>query len=90
MRGHHDSTILLCTHDMAEAEALADRVGILHHGELLCLATRRARSGSATAPPRSRRRSWTRPGAAFEDEDEEAEREVTGMIRPEHGRRAAA
>jgi ABC-2 type transport system ATP-binding protein len=37
MRERHDSTILLCTHDMAEAEALADRIGILHRGELLCL-----------------------------------------------------
>src|SRR5205085_9367348 len=33
----HDATTLLCTHDMAEAEALADRVGILDDGELLCL-----------------------------------------------------
>ena len=33
----HDSTILLCTHDLAEAEALADRVGILDRGELLFL-----------------------------------------------------
>ena len=35
MRQTHDSTILLCTHDMAEAEILADRVGILDRGELL-------------------------------------------------------
>jgi ABC-2 type transport system ATP-binding protein len=33
----HDATILLCTHDLAEAESLADRVGILHAGELLVL-----------------------------------------------------
>ncbi len=33
----HDATILLCTHDLAEAESLADRVGILHRGALLCL-----------------------------------------------------
>ena len=32
MRAEHDATILLCTHDMAEAEALADRVGILDRG----------------------------------------------------------
>ena len=37
MRATHDATILLCTHDLAEAEALADRVGILDRGELLCL-----------------------------------------------------
>jgi ABC-2 type transport system ATP-binding protein len=37
IRGSHDSTILLCTHDLAEAEALAERVGILDRGELLAL-----------------------------------------------------
>src|SRR5512133_253357 len=37
MRAEHDATILLCTHDMAEAEALADRIGILHLGRLLFL-----------------------------------------------------
>jgi ABC-2 type transport system ATP-binding protein len=37
LREQHDSTIVLCTHDMAEAEALADRVGILDKGELLFL-----------------------------------------------------
>ena len=28
VRAEHDATILLCTHDMAEAEALADRIGL--------------------------------------------------------------
>ena len=37
VRTEHDATILLCTHDMAEAEALADRVGLLDRGELLFL-----------------------------------------------------
>jgi ABC-2 type transport system ATP-binding protein len=37
MRATHDTTTLLCTHDMAEAEALADRVGILDRGRLLAL-----------------------------------------------------
>jgi ABC-2 type transport system ATP-binding protein len=37
VRGTHDATILLCTHDLAEAEALADRVGLLDRGELLFL-----------------------------------------------------
>jgi ABC-2 type transport system ATP-binding protein len=39
VRRTHDATILLCTHDLAEAEALADRVGILDRGELLFLET---------------------------------------------------
>src|SRR5690349_19045818 len=37
VRASHDATILLCTHDMAEAETLADRVGILDRGRLLFL-----------------------------------------------------
>ena len=34
-----DTTTLLCTHDMVEAETLADRVGILDGGRLLALET---------------------------------------------------
>jgi ABC-2 type transport system ATP-binding protein len=37
IRAEHDTTILLCTHDMAEAQSLAERVGILHAGRLLAL-----------------------------------------------------
>jgi ABC-2 type transport system ATP-binding protein len=37
VRAEHDATVLLCTHDLAEAETLADRVGILDDGALLCL-----------------------------------------------------
>jgi ABC-2 type transport system ATP-binding protein len=37
IRTSHDATILLCTHDLAEAETLADRVGILDRGRLLVL-----------------------------------------------------
>jgi ABC-2 type transport system ATP-binding protein len=33
----HDATILLCTHDLKEAEVLADRVGILDRGRLIAL-----------------------------------------------------
>jgi ABC-2 type transport system ATP-binding protein len=37
VRSTHDTTILLCTHDLAEAEALSERVGILDAGRLLAL-----------------------------------------------------
>jgi ABC-2 type transport system ATP-binding protein len=37
IRTNHDSTILLCTHDLNEAEMLAERVGILDRGRLLML-----------------------------------------------------
>src|SRR6266702_4788391 len=38
VRQIHDATILLCTHDLDEAEALAERVGILDKGHLIALA----------------------------------------------------
>ena len=37
IRQEHDSSILLCTHDMDEAEALCDRVGIMMDGKILVL-----------------------------------------------------
>jgi len=39
IRGGHDSSILLCTHDMGEAEELCDRIGILVDGRLIALDT---------------------------------------------------
>ena len=38
IREAHDTTILLCTHDMREAEILSERIGILEQGRLLQLA----------------------------------------------------
>ena len=38
VRDTHDATVLLCTHDLVEAEELADRVGILDRGKLIELA----------------------------------------------------
>ena len=37
IRDTHDSSILLCTHDMGEAEELCDRVGIMMDGRILAL-----------------------------------------------------
>ena len=51
MRATHDATVLICTHDLDEAEALADRVGILDRGRLVCLAPAdelKERYGAAT------------------------------------------
>jgi ABC-2 type transport system ATP-binding protein len=39
MRTRHDVTTLLCTHDLGEAEDLADRVGVLDRGRLIALDT---------------------------------------------------
>ncbi|HYY64362.1 MAG TPA: ABC transporter ATP-binding protein [Gaiellaceae bacterium] len=73
----HDATILLCTHDLAEAEALADRVGILDRGRLLCLEPAeelKERYGSDTLEEAF----FAATGREFEheNEDEDAERGV--------------
>ncbi len=39
IRADHESSILLCTHDMGEAEELCDRIGILLNGELIAINT---------------------------------------------------
>ena len=77
VRAVHDATILLCTHDLAEAEALADRVGILDRGRLLFLEPapeirgalrRRDARGGVLRRDRARRSS--------EESDDDEEREV--------------
>lgn len=35
VRRRHDSTIVLCTHDMAEAERLCDRIAVIHQGRIV-------------------------------------------------------
>lgn len=39
LRSEHDATILLCTHDLDEAEALCDRIAILDRGCLVAVDT---------------------------------------------------
>jgi ABC-2 type transport system ATP-binding protein len=79
VRVEHDATILLCTHDMLEAESLADRVGLLDRGELLFLepvADVKRRYGVETLEEAF----FAATGRAFEaegDEDDEI-REVFG------------
>lgn len=76
VRTEHDATILLCTHDLAEAEVLADRIGILDRGELLCLepvAELKARFGAETLEEAF----FAATGRDFElDDVEDEDREV--------------
>jgi ABC-2 type transport system ATP-binding protein len=77
VRSQHDATILLCTHDLHEAEVLADRVGILDRGELLVLEPAddlKGRYGASTLEDAF----MAATGRTFEDEVEEddEEREV--------------
>lgn len=39
LRDQHDATIILCTHDMEEAESLCDRIAILDEGRIVALDT---------------------------------------------------
>src|SRR3954470_15211222 len=70
----HDATILLCTHDMAEAESLANRVGILHKGDLLCLEPAdelKRRYGAETLEEAF----FAATGAALEEEEREEDKD---------------
>jgi ABC-2 type transport system ATP-binding protein len=78
VRRLHDATILLCTHDMNEAETLADRIGILDRGELLFLEPVedvKRRFGVETLEEAF----FAATGRTFEEENEDDEqREVFG------------
>jgi ABC-2 type transport system ATP-binding protein len=70
LRAAHDTTILLCTHDLAEAETLAERVGILHAGRLLALEPTEeltARYGASTLEEAF----FTATGIALDEDQEE-------------------
>jgi ABC-2 type transport system ATP-binding protein len=79
MRPVHDSTILLCTHELGEAEALAERVGILDRGELLALEPAeelKARYRAATLE----QAFFAATGRGFEDEQDELDAEERKVL----------
>jgi len=39
LRDNHDATIVICSHDMDEAEALCDRIAIMDQGRLIAIGT---------------------------------------------------
>jgi ABC-2 type transport system ATP-binding protein len=70
IRESHDATVLLCTHDLAEAETLAERIGILDAGRLIALAPAdelKARYGTETLEEAF----FAATGKTLEDEGEE-------------------
>ena len=76
IRWTHDATILLCTHDLREAEILADHVGILDRGRLLCLEPAEQLKVRYEAPTLEDA-FFAATGRTFEEEeDEDAERGV--------------
>jgi ABC-2 type transport system ATP-binding protein len=79
MRQTHDATILLCTHDLAEAEVLADRVGILDRGKLLMLEPAdelKRRYDAATLEEAF----FAATGRSFEEEGDEDVDEERGVL----------
>ena len=79
MRAVHDSTILLCTHDLDEAEALAGRVGILDRGRLLALEPAddlKARFDADTLEEAF----FAATGRGFEDEEDELDAEERAVL----------
>jgi ABC-2 type transport system ATP-binding protein len=75
LREGHDATILLCTHDMAEAAALCDRVAILEKGRLAALDTveglmQRYGSEIGAAEPTLEEIFIHLTGRSLEDDDE--------------------
>jgi ABC-2 type transport system ATP-binding protein len=75
IRATHDATILLCTHDLHEAEVLSDRVGILDRGRLVALA-QVAELKEIYDADTLEEAFFAATGRAFEEEDEDAERGV--------------
>jgi ABC-2 type transport system ATP-binding protein len=72
IRETHDATVLLCTHDLVEAEQLAGRVGILDRGRLIELAPAdelKRKYGAETLEEAF----FAATGKAFEDEPAEEE-----------------
>ncbi len=78
LRDEHDATILLCTHDMAEAEELCERMAVLHKGRLVALDTVPGLKASAgaemgVAEPTLEAAFIHLTGRSLTDEDEEGE-----------------
>ena len=70
IRVSHDATVLLCTHDLAEAETLAERIGILDRGKLIALGSAdelKRQFGSQTLEEAF----FAATGKSLEDEGEE-------------------
>src|ERR671911_1059280 len=72
IRETHDATVLLCTHDLVEAEELAERVGILDRGRLIELAPADELTRKYNAETLEEA-FFAATGKAFEDEPAEDE-----------------
>ena len=48
---HHQRAIVICTHNLAEAEALADRIAVIRRGRIIALGTVSELKSSLLGPP---------------------------------------
>jgi ABC-2 type transport system ATP-binding protein len=48
---HHERTIIICTHNLAEAEATADRIAIIRRGRIIALGTPEELKRRMLGPP---------------------------------------
>jgi ABC-2 type transport system ATP-binding protein len=48
---HHQRAIIICTHNLAEAEALADRIAVIRRGRIIALGTPVELKSSLLGPP---------------------------------------
>ena len=75
LRDLHNTTILLTTHDMVEAEALCDRIAIIHNGRIVALDTpanlKALGRQSGSSEPTFEDVFLELTGKRFDEEDEE-------------------
>ncbi len=77
IHANHDSSILVCTHDMGEAEELCDRIGIMLDGKIVELDTAdglKRRYQKDGALPTLEEVFMAATGSSFEEAEERAER----------------
>jgi ABC-2 type transport system ATP-binding protein len=48
---HHQRAIVICTHNLAEAETLADRIAVIRRGQIIALGTSAELKSSLLGPP---------------------------------------
>ncbi len=75
LRDSHDATIVLTTHDLAEAERLCDRIGVLNDGRLIVEGTpdklKRLVERDHGQPPTLQAAFMTYTGRSLDDDVEE-------------------
>jgi ABC-2 type transport system ATP-binding protein len=75
-------TVLITTHDLAEAEKIADRIAILANGRVIADGTSAALSQRLTGQDRVR---WVHDGHPFQESTADSTAFVRALLRDDHG-----